>query len=215
MLKNLRLTNCAAALLGSAIVAFGLYNVHNFSGVTEGGIPGLNLLLEYWFGISPAITNLAATIISYAIGWKLIGREFMLYSAVAVCGFSAAYAICEQFPPCCPEIHEMPLAAALIGALFVGIGTGICIRAGGAVSGDDAIAMCIVHITRVRIELVYLASDLLILLLSLSYIPFRKIGYSLLTVILSGQIIGIMQRIKKKTPPAKPGENTPEHTTNA
>ncbi len=32
--------------------------------------------------------------------------------------------------------------------------------------------------------------------LSLTYIPVRRIGYSLLTVILSGQLIGLMQRIK-------------------
>ena len=36
---------------------------------------------------------------------------------------------------------------------------------------------------------------LAILLLSLSYIPLRRIVYSLLTVILSGQIIGIIQKV--------------------
>ena len=39
-------------------------------------------------------------------------------------------------------------------------------------------------------------SDLIVLGLSLTYIPVRRIGYSLLTVILSGQLIGLMQRIK-------------------
>ena len=34
------------------------------------------------------------------------------------------------------------------------------------------------------------------LVLSLSYIPVRVIAYSLLTVILSGQIIGLMQRVR-------------------
>ena len=37
---------------------------------------------------------------------------------------------------------------------------------------------------------------LIVLGLSLTYIPVRRIGYSLLTVILSGQLIGLMQRIK-------------------
>ena len=36
------------------------------------------------------------------------------------------------------------------------------------------------------------ASDLVVLLLSLSYIPAGKIVYSLLTVILSGQLIGLI-----------------------
>ncbi|CDA99390.1 putative uncharacterized protein [Lachnospiraceae bacterium CAG:215] len=46
------------------------------------------------------------------------------------------------------------------------------------------------------IQWIYLISDLIVLLASLSYIPVSKILYSLLTVILSGQIIGIMQKIR-------------------
>ncbi len=48
----------------------------------------------------------------------------------------------------------------------------------------------------------YLISDLSVLALSLSYIPLSRIVYSLLTVVLSGQIIGQMQKIplfEKKT----------------
>ena len=45
MIPKLKPKSCAFALLGSAILAFGLYNVHSFSGVTEGGVLGLTLLL--------------------------------------------------------------------------------------------------------------------------------------------------------------------------
>ena len=89
----------------------------------------------------------------------------------------------------------MPLAASVLGALFIGVGAGICVRIGGATSGDDALAMSLSHLLHVRVQWIYLASDLLVLVLSLSYIPVRRIMYSLLTVILSGQIIGIVQRI--------------------
>ena len=48
--------------------------------------------------------------------------------------------------------------------------------------------------TKIPIQWIYLVSDLTVLLLSLSYIPIRRIAYSLLTVVLSGQIIGILQK---------------------
>ena len=48
-------------------------------------------------------------------------------------------------------------------------------------------------ITGWNIRWPYLASDLIVLLLSLSYIPLERMGCSLLTVILSGQIIGFVQ----------------------
>ena len=66
---------------------------------------------------------------------------------------------------------------------------------GGATSGDDALAMSLSRLLRLPIQRIYLASDLIVLALSLSYIPLRRIGYSLLTVILSGQIIGWIQKI--------------------
>ena len=87
------------------------------------------------------------------------------------------------------------MAAAIAGAIFVGIGAGFSVRAGGAPSGDDALAMSLCHITKVPIERIYLITDLTVLLLSLTYIPFRRIAYSLITVTLSGQIIGWIQRI--------------------
>ena len=58
--------------------------------------------------------------------------------------------------------------------------------------------MSLARILNTKIERIYLVSDMTVLLLSLSYIPFRRIAYSLLTVILSGQIIGLVQRIPFK-----------------
>jgi len=58
--------------------------------------------------------------------------------------------------------------------------------------------MSISHVTGLKIEWVYMISDITILGLSLTYIPLTRIMYSLLTVILSGQIIGLIQRIGKR-----------------
>ena len=46
--------------------------------------------------------------------------------------------------------------------------------------------------TRIPIQWIYLISDLIVLALSISYIPIGRILYSLLTVFLSGQIIGVI-----------------------
>ena len=51
---------------------------------------------------------------------------------------------------------------------------------------------------KVKIETVYLISDLTVLALSLTYIPVKRLVFSLVTVILSGKIIGIIERIKVK-----------------
>ena len=196
-LKNITLKKCAITLLGSFILAFGLYHVHSISGVTEGGVLGATLLLEHWTGISPALTGGIMNVLCYVLGWKLLGKEFIAYSALATAGFSGTYKICEQFPHLWPGLADMPLVAALVGALFVGVGAGLCVRIGGAPSGDDALAMSISHATGWKIQWVYLLSDLIVLVMSLSYIPVRRIGYSLFTVLLSGQLIGFVQNFNR------------------
>lgn len=193
-----KLPRYVTAFLSSAFQAFGMYNIHAVADVTEGGVLGLTLLLEQWFAISPALSGLFLNGICYFLGWRTFGKEFIYLSMVAAGGFSVGYGICECFPPLWPEIANMPLLAALLGALFIGIGAGICVRTGGATCGDDALAMSLSKITHIDIQWIYLISDLTVLVLSLSYIPLKKIGYSLLTVILSGQIIGWIQKIPKK-----------------
>lgn len=183
-------------MIGSGILAFGLYHVHSFAGVTEGGVLGMTLLLHHWLHLSPAVSGLVMNLACYLLGWRLLGRTFILYSLVAGGGFSLFYAVCERFPPLWPGLMEMPLAAAVVGALFVGVGVGLSVRAGGAPGGDDALAMSISHLTGWSIQRVYLISDLVVLALSLSYIPFARLSYSLLTVVLSGQLIGLVQRIR-------------------
>lgn len=184
----------AIAFFSSALQAFGMYNIHAVAAVTEGGVLGATLLIAHWTSLSPAISGFILNAACYLLGWRTLGKEFIVCSLIASFGFSAGYWICEQFPPLFPQLAGMPLAAALLGALFIGIGAGLCVRAGGATCGDDALAMSLSHILKLDIQWVYLVSDLTVLLLSLSYIPLNKIIYSLLTVVLSGQLIGLIQK---------------------
>ena len=183
MFSLLKPKKCALALLGSGILAFGLYNIHALSGVTEGGVLGMTLFLHHWIGLSPALSGLVLNALCYWLGWKLLGREFIAYSIVAGGGFSLFYGV---------------------GALFVGVGVGISIRAGGAPGGDDALAMSISAVSHWDIQWAYLISDLVVLALSATYIYWKRLACSLLTVILSGQIIGLVQKIGKE-----PEEQTP------
>lgn len=199
MFPKLKIQNCLLAFFASGFQAFGIYNIHAVADVTEGGVLGATLLLHHWFGISPAFSSFVLNTVCFLLGWRILGRSFIAYSFLAALGYSAGYFLCEQFPPLWPEIAAHPLLAALAGALFIGIGAGLTVRAGGATAGDDALAMSLSHLLKTPIQNVYLISDLTVLMLSLSYIPFRRIAWSLLTVILSGQIIGLMQPKQKGT----------------
>lgn len=187
--------NCFLALLGAAIQAVGVSNIHAYSGVTEGGVLGATLLLNHWLHISPAITSLVLNGACYLLGWRTMGKDFIWYSILAGGGFSVFYALCEPFAPLWPALVQSPLWSALLGAVFIGVGAGLSVRAGGAAAGDDALAMSLSRILKWDIQWVYLFTDFTVLALSLTYISLGKLAYSFLTVVLSGQIIGWIQKI--------------------
>lgn len=189
-----RFLNILSAASGGAVLAFGLYQIHSQSGVTEGGALGLTLLAEHWLGISPAWSGLVINFCCYAYGFRSLGKGFLAMSALSGGSFSLFYALFEQFPRLWPGLGHLPLAAALLGAVFVGVGVGLCVRSGGAPTGDDALAMGLSSRFSIPIERVYLITDLTVLALSLSYLPPARIACSVLTVTLSGKLIGLIQR---------------------
>ena len=180
-------------LLGSAILSFGLYNVHEQTQVTEGGVLGMTLFLQHWLGLTPAITSPVMDIACYLLAWRFLGNSFARYAVTASLAFAAFHALWERFPPLLPDLSAYPVAAAVVGALFVGVGVGLVVRIGGACGGDDALALTISHLSRWPIARCYLITDLTVLALSLSYIPFTRILYSLITVTLSSFLIGRVQ----------------------
>ena len=198
VILHITLRRILLSVLGSAILAFGLYNVHAFSVVTEGGMLGVTLFLHHWFGISPSISGLIINAACYLAGWRTLGSMFIFYSIISGGGFSVFYALFERTPQLWPQLAHMPLLAAIVGALFVGVGVGLSVRSGGAPGGDDALAMTLGKIFHRPIEQIYLISDLLALMLCSTYLPMKNLACSLLTVVLSGQIIGLIQRIPSK-----------------
>ena len=190
-------------VLGACILSFGLYNIHERTGVTEGGVLGMTLLLQHWFGLSPAITSPVMDIACYLLAWHFLGNAFAKYAVAASLAFAASHALWEQFPPLLPDLSAFPMAAAILGALFVGLGVGLVVRIGGACGGDDALALTIAHVSRWPISRCYLFTDLAVLLLSLTYIPFARIVYSLVTVTISSAVIGRVQRLGVRAPEAE------------
>lgn len=184
--------------IGTFILSFGLFNIHARCAVTEGGVLGGVLLLENWFGWSPSVTNIVLDLSCYAVGFRFLGWDFARYSLAASLGFSVNYRLAEVVGYIMPDFTPYPLMAALLGALFVGVGVGLCVRIGGAAGGDDALAMTISKVMKVDIAWAYMFTDLLVLSLSLTYIPFRRIFYSLITVTLSSQVISFVQKFGKE-----------------
>lgn len=197
MPQKTRVLQTCTLLCGTAILSFGLFNIHAQSQITEGGVLGATLLLRHWTGISPALSEAVLDGICYLLGLRYLGKRFLLRALCAALSYALFFALWERIGYVLPNMQSMPVLAALAGAAFVGVGTGLVVRAGGAASGDDALALVLSRLLRCRIAVAYLATDTLVLLLSLTYIPLERIAYSLLSVLLSSACIGWLAKFRQ------------------
>jgi uncharacterized membrane-anchored protein YitT (DUF2179 family) len=188
--------NIGFALLGSAIIAFATYNIHANSNIPEGGIIGLSLIIEYFTGVSPAISNLVMNALCCLMAWRLMGTKYMVNASIATIGFSAFYALFSLFPPVIPDISEYPLLATLVGAILIEVGTGITLRFGSAPSGDHALAMALVRRGGLDFGWVNFLRDFIVIFASLSYVddPYLVV-YSLLIMTFTAPIVEIIAKV--------------------
>ena len=180
-------------IIGAMICSFGIHNIHQQTGITEGGVIGLMLFIEHWIRISPALITPVLDAACYLLAFKYLGGRFIKISAISTLSVSFFYKVWEQFPHMLPDLSAYPLAAAVLGGIFVGVGVGLIIRQGGSSGGDDALALTISHVTHMRLARAYLFTDLVVLGLSLSYIPVSRIIFSVITVTISSFLIDRIQ----------------------
>ena len=193
ILEGLSLKKILMILLGAAVASFGLYNIHQQTNITEGGVLGMMLLASHWLGFAPSMITPVLDIACYALAFRYLGGQFIKISVISTMSMSAFFSLWEIRPPVLPDLSGAPLLAAVLGGCFVGIGVGIIVRQGGSSGGDDALALVISKVSGWRLSRSYLITDLTVLILSLSYIPVRQIGFSLITVTISSFLIDFVQ----------------------
>lgn len=178
-------------LLGAMILSFGVFNLNYQNNITEGGVLGVLLLLKNVFNVDLSMASILIDISLFAVGYKFFGKRFLMYSLFATFSFSVFYSIFEGIGPIIPVL-ESKLLGTILSGLFVGVGVGIIVRAGAAAGGDDALALVISKITSLKIGQVYMISDVVILILSLSYLSAYDIFWSLIAVNISGRLIDLI-----------------------
>jgi uncharacterized membrane-anchored protein YitT (DUF2179 family) len=171
-----------------------LFNVHSQSGVTEGGVWAPRcccITVRHFAGVSEFVID----VICYALGFRFLGKAFFKYAIAASAGFACFYMLWERVGPVLPDLSGQPLIAALLGGVFVGVGVGLVVRAGGASGGDDVLALLLNKFTKLTLSKSYFMTDAIVLALSLTYIPAGRIVFPFITVTLSAFLIERIQRI--------------------
>ena len=192
-IKNGTLKSILLIIIGATILSFGSYNFNYQNNVTEGGVLGL-LLLQHVFNISPSITSVVIDFSLFTIGSKFFGKKFLLYSILSTITFSSTYKIWEKIGFLVSSFTNNMLIASILAGIGVGVGVGLVVRGGGASGGDDVIALLGNKLLKLKVNHVYLATDAIVLLMSLVYLDIKQVFFSIIAVTISGKIISIIYK---------------------
>ena len=146
--EALKLKNFLLLLVSGTVNAFGITMFLVPVGLYDSGISGTSMLLGQitpeWMTLSLFLVLLNVPLFLY--GLKKQGLTFTIYSIFAVCVYSvAAWVISDVLPVdvrfSSPFAGTDLLLCAVFGGLISGIGSGLTLRAGGAINGMEVMAV--------------------------------------------------------------------------
>lgn len=127
-LRQLLLTVLGAILSAFAFSVFFLPNK-----IVSGGVSGITTILYHTLSIPASISNVVINTFLLLTGMKVLGKEFMIKTLVAVGAFSLSIQIFSHVP----SLTDNILLAALFGGILYGCGLGLAFIAGGSTGGTD------------------------------------------------------------------------------
>ncbi|RKP57031.1 YitT family protein [Cohnella endophytica] len=184
-------------VVGTALYAFGLQYFIIPNLLMEGGVTGVAVLLNYALDLPVWLTSLVINLPLFLLGWRQLGKSAMVYTLAGTLMLSLFLWIAELLVDngwLVPFRSEQDfILVVLYAGVTLGIGLGLVFRAGGTTGGVDIIARILHRLKGWSMGQIILSLDVLILGVSLLFIPKEKVLYTLVSVFIASKIIDFIQ----------------------
>ena len=163
--------------------------------LAEGGATGICLIIHYIFKFPVSLTYLILNIPLLAIGWKLVGRQFLVKTLYGTICMSAFIALTSSLKGPTNDI----MLAGIYGGLVAGIGLGLIFMVDGSTGGTDIVAMVMKKYFDIPIGRTMLIMDTIIL--SVAALIFGKtiVMYTLIAIMIVSKTVDYFQDGYKKS----------------
>lgn len=123
--------------LGAIIAAVGLDIFLVPNNIIDGGIVGISIIGSFLFPVPLGVFTFALNVPFLILGYKQIGKTFVLSSLFSVAVFSIFVTILHPLPCLTHDV----LLATIFGGIILGIGVGLILRQGGSLDGTEIVAI--------------------------------------------------------------------------
>ncbi|MEW8969875.1 MAG: YitT family protein [Mesobacillus sp.] len=186
--------------IGAIIAAFGLDMFLVPNAILDGGVIGLSIIAAELTNISMSIFLIVFNLPFLYIGYRRMGLKFTLRTLYGVIILSGATAYLHHFDPVTDDLF----LATIIGAVILGTGVGLVIRAGGALDGTEIIAILVSKKRTVSVGQIVMVMNLFIFILAaLLVFSWETAMYSIITYFIAFKMIDVvvegMEELKSVT----------------
>ena len=143
----------------------------------DGGVTGVSLLVHELKGYNLGLILLTVNLPLIMMGYYSVSKKFAVKTFLCVIFLAVAL---SYFP--FPEVHtEDKILMAIFGGFFLGVGIGLCMRAGCALDGIEVLALKTFKKTPFTITEIILAINILIFSIAAFKLGILTALYSILT----------------------------------
>ena len=178
----------AQLLLGCVIsaLAYPMFLVPN--NIAPGGLTGIATIFHHLWQWPVGTVSLLLNIPLFVVGYKAMGRTFVLRSFIATVVFSVMIDLFMLKP-----VTMDPLLACLFGGVLLGIGLGFILRAGATTGGTDMIAR-MVHrrMPMLSVGMFLFLIDCMVVLAAGFTMGATEALYALICIFVSGKAIDMV-----------------------
>jgi uncharacterized membrane-anchored protein YitT (DUF2179 family) len=186
--------------IGAIIAAFGLDMFLVPNAILDGGVIGLSIIAAELTGVSMSIFLIVLNLPFLYIGYKRMGMKFTLNTLYGVVVLSASTAYLHHFEPVTTDLF----LATIVGAVILGTGVGLVIRAGGALDGTEIVAILVSKNRTISVgQLVMVMNFFIFILAALLVFSWDTAMYSIITYFIAFKMIDVvvegMEELKSVT----------------
>ncbi len=174
--------------IGAMLSAFSIQTFLSPNMILDGGVIGISMIVSKLTNISLSIFTIVLNIPFLLIGYKNLGKKFLIKAVYAMLIFSCFLTMFSNVN----ELTDDILLATIYGGIILGIGVGLVIRSGGCLDGTESVAIIINKKTSFSTGQIIMLFNIFIYLTAGALFGLDKALYSLLMYFITFKIIDLV-----------------------
>lgn len=175
-------------ILGNAVLALGTAAFVVPNGLISGGVTGIGLILEHFFGLPVDVGVFVGDAVLFLLGAAVMGKAFAATIILSTIVYPTFFSLFGKIP-FLTSLTDDKLMAAIYAGLLMGAGIGLVIKMGGSTGGMDIPPIILHKLFGLYIPVMIYVGDTALLLIQAIYSSTEQVLYGILVVLLNSIVM--------------------------